>query len=87
MNQALFLAAFKVLLKSNWKNLSFLKKQDEVLNGPQDIKILTIGESGLDPLIYPIISKYKKLLQNSLLLCYNSALQIGTFLWENYYIA
>ena len=37
-------------------------KQDEVLIGPRDLKILKIAKPGLNPLINPIISRYEKLL-------------------------
>ena len=40
-----------------------MKKEEEVLNGPNDIKILKIAKAGLNTLSNVIISRYEKLLQ------------------------
>ena len=44
----------------------FETKQDKVIDGPREMKVLKIGSSGLNRLINPMISRYdnfKQLLQ------------------------
>ena len=58
-------------------------EQDKVLNGPREIKVLKMAQSGLNPLINLMIYRYKiskSFYKNSLMLYDHNALQNGAFL-------
>ena len=50
-------------LFQNLNRLSYIQKQDKVLNGLGYETTTRIAESGLNPLINPIIRRYEKLVQ------------------------